>query len=148
MVSRSTPERKAAKILLAKLGLDDHTRPLHVLAQGFRDAGMEVVFLGTHNTPEQVVGVALEEDVDAVVLSFHTLGHFGWLAEVVGLLRDRGAVERVAVFAGGVIPSEDAPMLAAMGIRGLHGAGTPMVTITEDVRRVVEELRDERLMPG
>jgi methylmalonyl-CoA mutase C-terminal domain/subunit len=132
------------KIVLAKLGLDDHTRPLHVLAQGFRDAGMEVVFLGTHNTPAQVVGVALQEDVDAVVLSFHTLGHVGWLAEVVELLRERGGVGRVAVFAGGVIPSEDAPMLAAMGVRGLHGAGTPMVTITEDVRRAVEELAAER----
>src|SRR3972149_11216639 len=99
--SRATPGPKAVKIVLAKLGLDDHTRPLHVLAQGFRDAGMEVVFLGTHNTPAQVIGVALQEDVDAVVLSFHTLGHVGWLAEGVELLRERGGVGGGGGVAGG-----------------------------------------------
>ncbi|MBI4590438.1 MAG: cobalamin B12-binding domain-containing protein [Candidatus Rokubacteria bacterium] len=131
-------EHKAVKVLLAKLGLDDHTRPLYVLAQGLRDAGLEVIFLGTHNTPERVVRVALEEDVDAITLSFHTLGHIGWLTEVMGLLRVREAAERVAVFAGGIIPEDDWPTLAAMGVKGFHGPGTPVATIAEGVRREVE----------
>lgn len=134
---------KPVKVLLAKLGLDDHTRPLYVLGQGFRDAGMEVVFLGTHNTPERVVGVALEEDVHAVILSFHTLGHIGWLAEVMGLLREREAAERVLVFAGGIIPEEDRPALAGMGVKGLHGPGTPVTAIAEEVRREVERRETE-----
>lgn len=126
------------RLLLAKLGLDDHTRPLYVLAQGFRDAGMEVVFLGTHNTPERVVRVALEEDVDVITLSFHTLGHIGWLGEVMGLLRERGAAERIAVFAGGIIPEADRPILAAMGVKGFHGPGTPVATLAAEVLREVE----------
>lgn len=129
------------KILLAKLGLDDHTRPLYVLAQGLRDAGMEVVYLGTHNTPERVVQVALEEDVDALALSFHTLGHIGWLSEVMALLRARGAAERVLVYAGGIIPDADKPILAAMRVKGLHGPGTPVATIAEEWRREVEQRR-------
>lgn len=132
-------ERKGAKILLAKLGLDDHTRPLHVLAQGLRDAGLEVIFLGIHNTPEQVVRAALEEDVNAIALSFHTLGHIGWLTEVMGLLRDHGATERITVFAGGIIPEEDRPTLTALGLKGFHGPGTPLATIAADVLQGLEE---------
>lgn len=127
-----------ARLLLAKLGLDDHPRPLYVLAQGFRDAGMEVIFLGIHNTPERVVRVALEEDVDAIALSFHTLGHVGWLTEVMGLLRERGAAGRIAVFAGGIIPDADRPMLAALGVKGFHGPGTSVATIAEAVRRELQ----------
>lgn len=140
-MARPAARREAVKVLLAKLGLDDHTRPLYVLAQGLRDAGMEVVYLGTHNTPERIVRVALEEDVDAIALSFHTLGHVGWLAEVMALLRDHGAAGRVLVFAGGIIPEEDRPMLTAMGVRGLHGPGSSVATIAREVLREADQAR-------
>lgn len=129
---------KGAKVLLAKLGLDDHTRPLNVLAQGLREAGLEVVYLGTHNTPARVVRAAVEEDVDAIALSFHTLGHIGWLTEVMALLREQGAAGRIAVFAGGIIPEADRPVLIALGLRGFHGPGTPLATVTADMAQELE----------
>lgn len=76
--------------------------------------------------------------VNAIALSFHTLGHIGWLTEVMGLLRDHGVTERITVFAGGIIPEEDRPILAALGLKGFHGPGTPLATIGADVAREME----------
>lgn len=131
---------RPVKIVLAKLGLDDHTRPLYVLARAFRDAGMEVLYLGPYQTAESVVETAIQEDADAIALSFHNLAHMGWLREVTQLLRDQEAVH-IQVFAGGIIPREDRPALEAMGVKGIFGPGTPMSTIIDYIQAEVASAR-------
>lgn len=124
------------KVVLAKLGLDDHVRPLYVLSRAFRDAGMEVVYLGPYQTAESVVNAAIEEDAQVIALSFHNLAHVGWLSEVMRLLKDRNA-SHIRVVAGGIIPEEDKPRLAEMGVTGNFGPGTPLETIVSHIQTLV-----------
>jgi methylmalonyl-CoA mutase, C-terminal domain len=110
------------RIIVAKPGLDGHDRGAKVVARALRDAGFEVIYTGLHQTPEQIVEAAIQEDADAVGLSCHSGAHMTLFPRVVQLLRDRGAGD-VFVFAGGIIPREDIPALADKGIERIFTPG-------------------------
>ncbi len=124
------------RILLAKLGLDDHQRALQVLSKRFRDAGFEVVNLGPFQTPEMVVSSAIAEDVNAIGLSFHTLTYLGWVVDVFDLLRVKEA-HNVAVFVGGTIPEADDEELKRLGVKGIYRPGSSPNEMVEEIRQAV-----------
>ncbi len=117
-------ERKL-KVLLAKPGLDGHDRGVRVVARGFRDAGFEVIYTGLHQTPEQIVSAAIQEDVDLVGLSCLSGAHMYLFSEVVKQLREKGAHD-VVVIGGGIIPTEDIPKLKEVGIKEIFLPGVPL----------------------
>ncbi len=133
---------RPVRIVLAKLGLDDHIRPLYVLSYGFRDAGMEVIYLGCFQTPQIVVETAAIEDADAIGLSFHTVSYFGWIDETMSLLKERKMDGRVSVFVGGTIPPEDKPMIEEVGVRGTYRPGESLKYITDSIKEIVSEVRE------
>jgi methylmalonyl-CoA mutase C-terminal domain/subunit len=115
------------RILIAKPGLDGHDRGAKVVARALRDAGCEVIYSGLHQTPEQIVETAIQEDVDAVGLSVLSGAHMTLFPRVVELLREREA-DDIVVFGGGIIPDEDIPVLKD---RGLAEIFTPGASLTE-----------------
>ncbi len=117
-------ERKV-RIMVAKPGLDGHDRGAKVIARGFRDAGFEVIYTGLHQTPEQIVSAAIQEDVDAIGLSSLAGAHNRHFLEVLQLLKERGA-EDIAVFGGGIIPEEDIVRLKQAGVKEIFTPGTPV----------------------
>src|SRR5262249_58979668 len=116
------------RLLVGKVGLDGHDRGAKIIARAFRDAGFEVVYTGLHQTPEQVVATAIQEDVDAVSLSILSGAHNYLFPRVIELLRERGASD-IAVFGGGIIPDEDIPALKSAGVLEVFtpGANTQAV---------------------
>jgi methylmalonyl-CoA mutase C-terminal domain/subunit len=122
------------RIVVAKPGLDGHDRGAKVVARALRDAGFEVIYTGLHQTPEQIVATALQEDADAIGLSVLSGAHNYLFKRVLELLREKGA-EDVAVFGGGIIPPEDAAALKAIGVKELFTPGTS----TQDIVRFVRE---------
>ncbi|MCS6897999.1 MAG: cobalamin B12-binding domain-containing protein [Nitrospira sp.] len=123
------------RILIGKVGLDGHDRGVKLIARSLRDAGVEVVYTGLHQTPEQIVNTAIQEDVDAIGLSILSGAHNTLFRRVLELLREQGA-EDIVVFGGGIIPNEDVPGLKEAGVKALFGPGTPL----EDIVRFVKEL--------
>ena len=121
------------RIVVAKPGLDGHDRGAKVVARALRDAGMEVVYTGLHQTPEQIVEAALQEDADAVGLSVLSGAHMTLFARVVELLREKDA-EDVVVFGGGIIPAADIAELERLGVRKVFTPGASMHEIVEWVR--------------
>ncbi|GGM58877.1 methylmalonyl-CoA mutase [Longimycelium tulufanense] len=121
------------RVVVAKPGLDGHDRGAKVVARALRDAGMEVIYTGLHQTPEQVVETALQEDADAVGLSVLSGAHMTLFAKVLDLLREKGA-EDVVVFGGGIIPEEDIPLLAEIGVAKVFTPGAPTQEIVDWVR--------------
>ncbi len=117
------------RIVVAKPGLDGHDRGAKVVARALRDAGMEVIYTGLHQTPEQIVEASIQEDADAVGLSVLSGAHMTLFAKVVQLLKDRDA-EDIVVFGGGIIPQEDIPQLSEMGVATVF---TPGATTTDIV---------------
>ena len=126
------------RVIVAKVGLDGHDRGAKVVARALRDAGMEVVYTGLHQTPEQVVAAAVQEDAQAVGLSVHSGAHLTLFPRVVELLRAEGA-DDVVVFGGGVIPDADVTELRAAGVAEVFTPGTPMDRIVGWVREHVPE---------
>jgi methylmalonyl-CoA mutase C-terminal domain/subunit len=122
------------RILLAKPGLDGHDRGVKVLALALRDAGMEVIYTGLRQTPEQVVAAAVQEDVDVVGLSCLSGAHNYLFPRVVDLLRAQGASD-ILVIGGGIIPESDIPGLKAQGMQEIFGPGTS----TADIVRYIQE---------
>ena len=118
------------RVLLGKVGLDGHDRGIKLVARALRDAGMEVVYTGLHQTPEQVVNTAIQEDVNAIGLSLLSGAHNYLLPRVIELLRQKGA-EDIIVFGGGIIPDADVSGLKATGVRHIFGPGTPMAGIVD-----------------
>jgi len=131
---------RAFRILIAKPGLDGHDRGAKVIARALRDAGMEVIYLGLRQTPEMIVEAALQEDADAVGLSILSGAHMTLLPRVVELLQQND-LDDVLVFAGGIIPDEDAPALKEMGVRGIFGPGAN----TDDVVAFIKEQLSSRV---
>lgn len=131
------------RIVIAKPGLDGHDRGAKVIARALRDAGMEVIYMGLRQTPEQIVSAALQEDADAIGLSILSGAHMHICPRVMQLLKDKG-LEDVLVMVGGIIPDVDIPKLRAAGVNGIFLPGTPMqeiVTfINENVRPRVEQV--------
>lgn len=134
---------KPVRLVLAKLGLDDHIRPLQVLTYAFRDAGMEVVYLGCFQTPQTVIETAAVEDADAIGLSFHTVSYFGWIDETMNILKEKGMDSRVSVFVGGTIPPEDRSALENIGVRGVFLPGASLSSITDHIKQTVSQTRVE-----
>lgn len=128
----------AVRVLVAKPGLDGHDRGAKIVARALRDAGMEVVYTGLHQTPEQIVEAALQEDVQCIGLSIHSGAHMTLFPRVVELLRERGA-DDVVVFGGGIVPDEDIAELKAHGVAEIFTPGTPTTEIIEWVREHVAE---------
>ncbi|MFC4334877.1 cobalamin B12-binding domain-containing protein [Salininema proteolyticum] len=128
-------ESKAApiRVVVAKVGLDGHDRGAKVVARALRDAGMEVIYTGLHNSPEQVVATALSEDADAIGLSILSGAHMTLFPKVVELLKEQGA-EDVTVFGGGIIPEEDAAALESGGVAKIFGPGAQTTEISSWVR--------------
>jgi methylmalonyl-CoA mutase C-terminal domain/subunit len=122
------------RVLVAKVGLDGHDRGAKVIARGLRDAGMEVIYSGLHQTPDAVVTACLQEDVNVVAVSILSGAHMTLIPKIVKGLRDAGA-DDVAVLAGGIIPVEDAEELKRQGIFDVHGPGTPLATIVESIKK-------------
>jgi methylmalonyl-CoA mutase C-terminal domain/subunit len=132
-------ERKI-RVLVAKPGLDGHDRGAKIVARALRDAGMEVIYTGLHQTPEQVVATALQEDVDAVGLSVLSGAHMYLFGRILELLREKG-VDDVVLFGGGIIPPEDVERLKAMGVKELFTPGTSTQQIVGFVRDHVRPVR-------
>ncbi len=121
------------RILIGKVGLDGHDRGVKLVARALRDAGMEVIYTGLHQTPEQVVNTAIQEDVDAIGLSVLSGAHNTLFARVSELLKEEGA-EHIVLFGGGIIPDDDLPKLKADGVRMLFRPGTAMSDIVDFVK--------------
>jgi len=134
-------ERKI-RVLVGKPGLDGHDRGAKVIAAALRDAGMEVIYTGLHQTPEQIVQAAIQEDVDVVALSILSGAHMTLFPRVLKLLREEGA-DSVLVTGGGIIPSEDIEQLLAMGVGRLFGPGTPTTEAVDYIRAWFAENRSE-----
>ncbi|MEW1861445.1 cobalamin B12-binding domain-containing protein [Streptomyces sp. NBC_00669] len=111
------------RVVVAKPGLDGHDRGAKVIARALRDAGMEVIYTGLHQTPEQVVDTAIQEDADAIGLSILSGAHMTLFAKVVELLRERDAAD-IKVFGGGIIPEADIPPLTELGVAAIFTPGT------------------------
>ena len=120
------PERKI-RVLIAKPGLDGHDRGVKIVARAYRDAGFEVIYTGVHQTPEQIVSAAIQEDVDLVGMSCLSGAHLHLFSEVVKQLREKGS--DIIVVGGGIIPKEDVPKLKEAGIKEIFLPGTPLAQI-------------------
>ena len=125
------------RVLIAKPGLDGHDRGAKIIARALRDAGMEVIYTGLHQTPEMIAEAALQEDVDAVGLSILSGAHMALFPRIVEELRSRG-LDDVLVYAGGIIPDDDIPAVKEMGVAGVFGPGTPMEEAVRFVRENVK----------
>ncbi len=130
-----------ARILVAKPGLDGHDRGIKVVARALRDAGMEVIYTGLHQTPDQIAAAAVQEDVDAVGLSCLSGAHMTLFPRVVDLLKEQGA-EDVLVFGGGIIPEPDIEKLKEAGVSEIFTPGATTGAIVEWVREHVESADD------
>src|SRR5436309_7078704 len=128
---------KRLRILVAKPGLDGHDRGAKIVARALRDGGFEVIYTGLHQTPEQIVATAIQEDVDAIGLSVLSGAHNYLFPRVLELLREKGAGD-IVVFGGGIIPPEDIAALKTMGVREIF---TPGASTQEIVRFVGEGIR-------
>ena len=131
-------ERKL-RVLIAKPGLDGHDRGAKIVARGYRDAGFEVIYTGLHQTPEQIVTAAIQEDVDLVGLSCHSNAHMHLFTEVVKQLREKGAGD-ITVIGGGIIPGEDIPRLQEAGIKEVFLPGAPLEKIIKWAKENVKPL--------
>lgn len=128
---------RRTRVIIAKPGLDGHDRGAKVIARALRDAGMEVIYTGLRQTPEQIAAAALQEDADVVGLSVLSGAHMHICPRLMEELRTRG-LEHVTVLVGGIIPDGDVPKLEALGIRGVFLPGTSMSEIVDFIRRTVE----------
>ncbi|SRR6266404_4839076 len=122
------------RVLLAKPGLDGHDRGVKVIARALRDAGMEVIYTGLRQTPEQVVAAAVQEDVDAIGLSILSGAHMTLFPRIVDLARQEG-LDDVVIFGGGIIPDEDIPRLKELGVSEVFTPGTRMQEIIDFIRK-------------
>jgi methylmalonyl-CoA mutase C-terminal domain/subunit len=126
------------RVVVAKPGLDGHDRGAKVVARALRDAGMEVIYTGLHQTPEQIVETAIQEDADAVGLSVLSGAHMTLFRKVVDLLNERGASD-IVVFGGGIIPDADIPELTSIGVAKIFTPGATTHSIVDWVRAHVAQ---------
>lgn len=131
-------ERKIIRVLLAKPGLDGHDRGVKVIARALRDAGMEVIYTGLRQTPEQIVTAVEQEDVDVLMLSILSGAHTYLFPRIMELLKNKGVTD-ILVLGGGIIPEEDIPSLKDIGIKGIFGPGTELKTIVDFIRSNVKQ---------
>ncbi len=135
-------ETRPIRVLVAKPGLDGHDRGAKIIARALRDAGMEVIYTGIRQTPEMIVEAAIQEDVDAVLMSILSGAHMAIFPRVMELFKENG-VDDVLVAAGGILPDEDIPAIKKMGIQGCFGPGTSTEKIITFVRNNIQTSRLE-----
>lgn len=123
------------RVLIAKLGLDGHDRGAKVIARALRDAGFEVIYLGVHQTPDDIVKAAVEEDVGAIGISILSGSHLELIQDVMKLLKERGL--NIPIIVGGIIPPEDADILKSLGVYEVCGPGTLLKDIVEIFKKAV-----------
>jgi methylmalonyl-CoA mutase C-terminal domain/subunit len=128
---------KRIRILVAKPGLDGHDRGAKVVAQALRDAGMEVIYTGLHQTVDQIVSTAIQEDVDVIGLSIMSGAHLPICEKLMEKMKEKG-IEDVLVVVGGVIPKKDIPALQRLGIEGIFPGGTPF---EQSIRWIQEHVK-------
>ncbi len=126
---------KKIRVLVAKPGLDGHDRGAKVVAAALRDAGMEVIYTGLHQTPEQVVAAAVQEDVDILGISILSGAHMTIFPKILELLKEKGA-DDIIITGGGIIPQEDIIELEKLGVQKLFGPGTSTTEIIEWIKKV------------
>ena len=125
------------KVLIAKPGLDGHDRGAKIIARGLRDAGFEVVYTGLHQTPEEIVATAIQEDVNVIGISSLAGAHMYLFPRIIELLTEKGA-EDIPVFGGGIIPEDDIPVLKKAGIKAIFTPGSPVSETVEWIRENVD----------
>ena len=128
------------RVVVAKPGLDGHDRGAKVIARAFRDAGMEVIYTGLRQTPEQIVETAIQEDADAVGISILSGAHEHYFKAIIDLLAEQNASD-ILVFGGGVIPESDVPRLVELGAGAIFGPGTPTTECIAWLEKSVAEKR-------
>ena len=131
---------RKVRILMAKPGLDGHDRGIKVLAAAYRDAGMEVIYLGLRQTPEMIVSSALQEDVDVIALSSLNNAHMTIFPNVLNLMKEKG-LDDILLVGGGIIPKKDIEELENLGMGKLFGPGTPVNETIEYINKWVEDNR-------
>ena len=134
----ATPASRRIRVVVAKPGLDGHDRGAKIIARALRDAGMEVIYTGLHQTPEQIVATVIQEDADAVGLSILSGAHMTLVPRVVDLLREQG-VDDVLVTAGGTIPQADVTALKTLGVAEIFTPGASTDRIVEFIRLGVRQ---------
>lgn len=127
------------RILVTKPGLDGHDRGVRIVARAYRDAGFEVIYTGLHQTPEQIVNTAIQEDVDLIAFSILSGAHLSLAGEMERLLKERNASD-ITVIGGGIIPDEDIPKLEAIGVKKVFLPGTSLEEIVSWTRENVKPL--------
>jgi methylmalonyl-CoA mutase C-terminal domain/subunit len=130
------PDRKL-RILVAKPGLDGHDRGAKIIARALRDAGMEVIYTGLHQTPEMIVNAAVQEDVDAIGLSIMSGAHMTLFPAVLELLKESKASD-IGVFGGGIIPDDDIPRLKGLGVSEIFTPGSSTQDIVQWIRQNIQ----------
>ena len=133
-----TAQERTIRVVVAKPGLDGHDRGAKIIARALRDAGMEVIYTGLHQTPEQIVATVIQEDADAVGLSILSGAHMTLVPKVVSMLADQG-VNDVVVTVGGTIPADDVPELKKLGVAEVFTPGAPTDAIVDFIRSAVGE---------
>ena len=131
-------DRQPIRVMIAKVGLDGHDRGVKIVARCLRDAGMDVVYIGLHRTPEEVVHSAVQEDVDILGISILSGAHMTIFPRVLELLRQHDTSD-IMLVGGGVMPDDDMVRLKAMGVKEVLLQDTPPQTIVETIERLVEE---------
>jgi len=131
---------RKVRILMAKPGLDGHDRGIKVLAAAYRDAGMEVIYLGLRQTPEMIVSSALQEDVDVIALSSLNNAHMTIFPNVLNLMKEKG-LDDILLVGGGIIPKKDIEELESLGMGKLFGPGTPVNETIVYINKWVEDNR-------
>ena len=129
--------KKKIRVVVAKPGLDGHDRGAKIIARALRDAGMEVIYTGLHQTPEQIVETALQEDADAIGLSILSGAHMTLVPKVIRLLNEQDAGD-ILVTVGGTIPSDDIPPLKELGVAEVFTPGAPTTAIVDFIQGAVE----------
>jgi methylmalonyl-CoA mutase C-terminal domain/subunit len=125
---------RTIRVVVAKVGLDGHDRGAKIIARALRDAGMEVIYTGLHQTPEQVVETAIQEDADAIGISILSGAHMTLIPRIIDLLEENEA-EDILVFCGGTIPKDDIPRLKELGVGEIFTPGTPTRKAVDYVRK-------------
>jgi methylmalonyl-CoA mutase C-terminal domain/subunit len=133
----ATSTDKKIRVVVAKPGLDGHDRGAKIIARALRDAGMEVIYTGLHQTPEQIVETVIQEDADAVGLSILSGAHMTLVPRIVELLKEQG-VNDVLVTVGGTIPADDVPQLKDLGVAEVFGPGASTQDIVDFIRGAVQ----------
>lgn len=128
--------KRPIKVVMAKPGLDGHDRGVKVVSRALRDAGMEVIYMGLHNMPEEIVEIAMQEDADVIGLSILSGAHNSIAKRLFKLLKEKG-LEHIKIIIGGIIPDDDIPYLKKLGVQAVFTPGTNMNAVVEAVKKCV-----------